>query len=223
MTFSLPCALAESRPKPDEKAVYHLHGGDFAYCSAHPSDTTTGISCSLLQLHAQNIIRSCSVKYHLAPTKPFDVVHPFPTALIDWLSGYYYLVYDVGYREENIIVVGDSAGGNLTLALNRYLRPHGDGTAVFNEYVYPVSLLLGVRSKVVGSYSGWPVACLAARGAELLFDEIRTLEEYMENVMGQDLLYIKKNDASHGRLLWELHEPESSETLADNEKWLAAL
>ena len=45
---------------------------------------------------------------------------PFPAALIDTLAGYLYLV-KLGFSEEDIIVVGDSAGGNLVLALTRYL------------------------------------------------------------------------------------------------------
>ncbi|KAH8826002.1 hypothetical protein DL96DRAFT_1817401 [Flagelloscypha sp. PMI_526] len=66
-----------------------------------------------LQLHTQNITHSFSVEYRLASTKPFDVVHPFPTTIIDCLSDYHHLIHDVGFTEENIIVVGDSAGENL--------------------------------------------------------------------------------------------------------------
>ena len=45
---------------------------------------------------------------------------PFPAALLDALAGYLYLI-KLGFSEENIILVGDSAGGNLVLALVRYL------------------------------------------------------------------------------------------------------
>ena len=48
-------------------------------------------------------------------------VYPFPTQLIDAVAGYNYLVKDVGFAPENIIVIGDSAGGNLSVALVRYL------------------------------------------------------------------------------------------------------
>lgn len=47
--------------------------------------------------------------------------HPFPTALVDAIAGYNYLVNDMGYVPENIIIEGDSAGANLALALTRYL------------------------------------------------------------------------------------------------------
>jgi len=45
---------------------------------------------------------------------------PFPTAFLDGLAGYLYLT-GLGFSEEDIILVGDSAGGNLALALTRYL------------------------------------------------------------------------------------------------------
>ena len=45
---------------------------------------------------------------------------PFPAALIDALAGYLYLT-KLGFPEEDIIIVGDSAGANLALALTRYL------------------------------------------------------------------------------------------------------
>ncbi|KAH8825995.1 hypothetical protein DL96DRAFT_1682022 [Flagelloscypha sp. PMI_526] len=153
-------APPNSLPEPDEKVLYHVQGGSFTSCSDHLSDTTPGIPCSLLQLHTQNIARSFNVEYRLASTKPFDVVHPFPTALIDCLSGYHYLFHDAGYREENIIVVGDLADYDIyepspCWPQTAYLQPHGYGIADFNEYVSPASLLLGVRLKVVGSYRGF--------------------------------------------------------------------
>ncbi|KAH8825987.1 alpha beta-hydrolase, partial [Flagelloscypha sp. PMI_526] len=269
-------APPDALPEPNEKVVYHLHGGGFTYCSAHSSDTTANIPRSLLQLPAQNITRSFSVEYCLASTKPFDVIHSFSTALIDCLSDYHYLVRDTGYREENILVVGDSAGGNLSIALTRYLwvldspqlkqlgallllspwvdlgnshatpgssiltnsasdynisepspswaqtaylQPHGYGIADFNEYISPASLVLGVRSRVIGSYRGWPKTCLAAGGAELLFDEIRTLKEDKEDDMGKDLLYVEKKDASHDWLLWDWHEPERRLWLTLSNGW----
>lgn len=66
--------------------------------------------------------RSFAVEYRLSkPGEPRKgSVFPFPTALIDALAGYVYLV-GLGFPEEDIIFVGDSAGGNLALALTRYL------------------------------------------------------------------------------------------------------
>ncbi|KAH8798591.1 hypothetical protein DL96DRAFT_1672475 [Flagelloscypha sp. PMI_526] len=211
-----------ARPKPDEQVVYHLHGGGFTYCSGHPSDTTANIPRSLLQLRTLNIARSFSVEYRLASIKPFDVIHPFPIALIDSLSGYHSFVHDVAEREENAIVVGDSAGGSLGLTC--YLRqPHEYGIADFNETMSPASLLLSIRSEVVGSYRVCPKMCLAAGRAELLFDKIKTLKEDTEKDMGKELLLTENKDASHDWLLWDWHEPERSETMADIERCLVTL
>ena len=49
-----------------------------------------------------------------------DSVFPFPAAILDALAGYLYLV-KLGFSEKDIVLVGDSAGGNLALALTRYL------------------------------------------------------------------------------------------------------
>lgn len=56
------------------------------------------------------------VSYRLAGAQS-----PFPAAVQDVLSCYSY-VLDLGVPLENITVVGDSAGGNLAIALLRYLE-----------------------------------------------------------------------------------------------------
>ena len=56
-----------------------------------------------------------SVDYHTAPN------YVFPKALEDALVVWDWLL-NRGVKEENIIVVGDSAGGNITLALTMTLR-----------------------------------------------------------------------------------------------------
>ncbi|KAG0699414.1 hypothetical protein DFH29DRAFT_766614, partial [Suillus ampliporus] len=45
----------------------------------------------------------------------------FTAQLIYALSGLYCLTQTLGCAAENIIVVGDSAGGHLAIALRRYL------------------------------------------------------------------------------------------------------
>ena len=49
----------------------------------------------------------------------------FPAMILDSLNGYMHLV-EFGYAPEDIILVGDSAGGNLTLSLCRYLVEYAD-------------------------------------------------------------------------------------------------
>ncbi|KAG6845917.1 hypothetical protein H0H87_000723 [Tephrocybe sp. NHM501043] len=105
---------------PKEKVLYHLHGGAYIRLSAHPSDVTANIARGIIQ-HTDTIHRSFALEYRLSSSKPFETDAPFPAALIDALAGYNYLVNVVGFAPADIVIVGDSAGGNLTHALTRYL------------------------------------------------------------------------------------------------------
>ena len=62
-----------------------------------------------------------SVDYRLSSGPPLDRQNPFPTAIIDATAAYKYLVREVGFLPQNIIIAGDSAGGNLALTLTRYI------------------------------------------------------------------------------------------------------
>lgn len=108
------------KPVPGEKVVYCLHGGAYTQLSAHPSDPTANIAKGILQ-HCKNIQRAFSIEYRLSSLTPYETCNPFPTALIDALAGYNYLIHTVGFDPSDIIIEGDSAGGNLALALTRYL------------------------------------------------------------------------------------------------------
>ncbi|KAF9263254.1 alpha/beta-hydrolase [Marasmius fiardii PR-910] len=110
-------------PMPGEKVVLALHGGAYIRLSAHPSDATANIARGLLQA-CDNVIRVLSPEYRLSSTKPWAEVNPFPAALLDALAAYQYLVEEVGFSTEDIIIEGDSAGGNLAHALTRYLVEH---------------------------------------------------------------------------------------------------
>lgn len=93
----------------------------------------------LLQLHGggyvgtmHNAYRNFAVLYselgHGMPVLTIDYrvapEHPYPAALEDAVSAWEWLLQK-GYREDKIIVAGDSAGGGLTLALALYLKDHG--------------------------------------------------------------------------------------------------
>ena len=61
-----------------------------------------------------------SVDYRLSSGPPPESQNPFPTAVIDAVAAYKYLVCGVGFLPQNITVAGDSAGGNIALAVTRY-------------------------------------------------------------------------------------------------------
>lgn len=109
-----------SPPSSGEKVVYQLHGGAYIRLSAHPTDPTANIAKGYVK-HIDSVSRVFSIEYRLASSKPYKIAFPFPTQLLDALAGYNYLVNVVGFSPENIILSGDSAGGNLAYALTRYL------------------------------------------------------------------------------------------------------
>ncbi|QRV95090.1 carbohydrate esterase family 10 protein [Ceratobasidium sp. AG-Ba] len=108
--------------KDNEKIVMRLHAGAFVVGTAHPEYISANISRQLLKYGSGIINRTLSVEYRLSSSAPFPVSSPFPCALIDALSGYVHLIHELGFKPGNIIVAGDSAGGNLALALVRYIR-----------------------------------------------------------------------------------------------------
>jgi len=110
------------RARDGEKIVMHCHGGAYVTRTAHPEDLTAGLSKGLMKFSTQAISRTLSVEYRLSRSAPWPASSPFPTALIDGLSGYYYLTKVLGFKPQNVVLAGDSAGGNLVLALTRYLR-----------------------------------------------------------------------------------------------------
>ena len=57
----------------------------------------------------------CSFQYRLAPE------NPYPAAIEDAVTIWNHLMY-LGYGADEIIVLGDSAGGNLALELTLVLR-----------------------------------------------------------------------------------------------------
>ncbi|THG96269.1 hypothetical protein EW145_g7809 [Phellinidium pouzarii] len=104
------------KARDDEKVIYFCHGGAYVSLSSHPSSPTSETPRSIIA-HTQSLCRSFAVEYRLTALGE----NPFPAQLLDALAGYSYLVNTVGFRPENIILVGDSAGANLALALTRYL------------------------------------------------------------------------------------------------------
>ena len=91
--------------------ILYFHGGSY-----YLMDPAT--SRSIVAQHAQGISgRVLSVRYRLAPQ------NPFPAALLDGLMAYLSLLHPPpgSYHEpvpaSKIVIAGDSAGGNLSLAL----------------------------------------------------------------------------------------------------------
>lgn len=103
-------------PAPGEKILLAFHGGAYVRLSGHPKGLTAKILHGFLQ-EVPCVQRVFSVEYRLSKVD----ANAFPAALLDAIASYDYLVNTLGFSPLDIIVVGDSAGGNLALALTRFL------------------------------------------------------------------------------------------------------
>jgi acetyl esterase/lipase len=110
--------------KAPERVILYLHGGGFLYGSEH----SHGELCSRIAISGE--ARLVFPLYRLAPE------HPFPAALEDALSVYRALREAEGHRSE-IVVAGDSAGGNLAVALLLSLRDRGHALPVRGALISP--------------------------------------------------------------------------------------
>lgn len=92
------------RPHDKKKIILYCHGGGFSTGSKKYSRTVTS------KLAISTSMEVIAFDYRLAPE------HPYPAALEDAMKVWNYLML-MGYGADDIIVAGDSAGGNLALAL----------------------------------------------------------------------------------------------------------
>jgi epsilon-lactone hydrolase len=80
--------------------------------------------------------RALAVDYRLAPE------NPFPAALEDCLTAYRWLLKS-GPAPQQIVIAGDSAGGNLTLSTLMALRDAGDPLPAAGVCISPMTDLAG--------------------------------------------------------------------------------
>ncbi|GAA5993459.1 hypothetical protein JCM10908_002200 [Rhodotorula pacifica] len=106
-------APGEQHRDPRDKVLLYLHGG--AHIRLSPRTHRRAVA----QMSKEFRCRALSLDYRLSP----GVV--FPASTLDSVSTYFYLTEDLGIPAEDIIVAGDSAGGNLALTLIQYLRDAG--------------------------------------------------------------------------------------------------
>lgn len=92
--------------------LLYLHGGGFVYGQTPPHLHMGAYLARRLG------VRLLMVDYRLAPEQPF------PAALDDCLAAYSWLL-EQGFQAKNIVLAGDSAGGNLTITTLMALRDRG--------------------------------------------------------------------------------------------------
>lgn len=102
--------LISNENNPQPKIIYYIHGGGFT--SSSTKERMRFIQKMVKDIHF-NVF---SIDYRLAPE------FTQPSALLDCVDGYNFLLKS--YKPENIVIVGESAGGNLAIVLTMYLRDH---------------------------------------------------------------------------------------------------
>ncbi|KAI1386964.1 alpha/beta hydrolase fold-3 domain-containing protein [Hypoxylon trugodes] len=99
--------------------VLYFHGG--AFVQGDGRDESTG-SIAKKFLEKGGAEAFFSLQYRLSE---YGGVNPFPAALQDAVSAYFYLLNEHHIPANQIVIGGDSAGANLATAFLRYLHEYG--------------------------------------------------------------------------------------------------
>ena len=125
-----------SRP---ERVILYLHGGAFVFRFPDIHAGMVATWCTRLKA------RALAVDYRLAPE------HPFPAAVDDCRAAYRWLLAQ-GIAAHNIVLAGDSAGGNLALGLLQGLEAAGEPLPACAVLLSPgVDFTLSSRSMVTNA------------------------------------------------------------------------
>ena len=112
--------------------LLYLHGG--AYLIGGPN--THRAICSTLAKRGQMDV--CALDYRLAPE------HQYPAAREDAVAAFQALI-ELGYKPEQIVIGGDSAGGNLSLITSLHLRDLGQAQPAALVCFSPVTDFTGTQ------------------------------------------------------------------------------
>lgn len=104
--------LSVNRAHMKKYVILYCHGGGYMTGSSLYARTLT------TKLASTTSMDVLCFDYRLAPE------HPYPAALEDAIQAWDYLML-LGYGAHNVIVAGDSAGGNLALSLVHRLKAEG--------------------------------------------------------------------------------------------------
>ncbi|KAH7102366.1 Alpha/Beta hydrolase protein [Auriculariales sp. MPI-PUGE-AT-0066] len=108
------------------RVMIYFHGGGFVSGTAAPKKpgSAEGLARHLVQAGARSsagVTHVLSVDYRLACGPPFAAngnhANPFPAPLLDALSAYLHVTNDLGVNARDIIMCGDSAGGQIALGV----------------------------------------------------------------------------------------------------------
>lgn len=103
------CCVSKPKFAIYERVIIHIHGGSFVSQTSRSSQTFTRRWATELRVPV------FCIDYRLAPTDTF------PAALEDCYSAYRFIVENLGkhmnIKAKKVVLIGDSSGGNLAVAL----------------------------------------------------------------------------------------------------------
>lgn len=123
----------------DEKSLIILsfHSGSFLWLTGRPEDS--GYTADLLNRKMSSSARSLWVQYRLAGGRDPT---PYPGPMQDAVTAYVYLVKTLGISPRRIVLVGDSSGATIAMALLRYLAENVDDDDVLASLPPPKACLM---------------------------------------------------------------------------------
>ncbi|KAJ5633174.1 Alpha/Beta hydrolase protein [Penicillium lividum] len=101
-------------PQPLKRLIIHFHASAYVLFGPRPSDGTGWGPTSFSEISGWPIL---SVQYRLS----LDADKTFPAAVQDGLTAYIYALEVLKIPASQIVLSGESAGGNLILAILRYI------------------------------------------------------------------------------------------------------
>lgn len=114
--YDIPIRIFSPKKEVENPPIFlFFHGGGWVTGSI---DSYTKICMHMSEITNSIVV---STEYRLAPE------HQFPAALNDCVTVAKYFVKEIswlGLPIENLVLIGDSAGGNLAAAVSLYLRDH---------------------------------------------------------------------------------------------------
>ncbi len=119
-----------ANPHKDAPCLVYLHGGAFVL-KASPFLKTL-VNAYILETPCKVVY----VDYRLAPKHAFPVGVEDCYAAFEWVHQH---AEELGIDEKRIAVGGDSAGGNLSVAVNLMALDRNSPTACFQLLIYPVT------------------------------------------------------------------------------------
>lgn len=128
--------------------VLHFQGGGFVH-AGDPMDLAP-YPASLYEKYMEDSL-TFYAQYRLSR----DDATRFPAALQDAVSFYRYLL-DLGVKPEDIIVSGDSAGGNLVLAFARYISEN-EGALPVPKGIMAWSPWVDLREETINAHASSPL------------------------------------------------------------------